>query len=112
VAGVWTVVVGPVNRVSGAHGRQRLQVLPTLAVAVTSPPTLAALGVGCRERIRQGWQDASRPALRSGLSTVGRSLPLPAVAASPVWVEAHGALPFIERLVVSEKKRFPCAASQ
>jgi hypothetical protein len=33
----------------------------------TSPPTLAALGVGCRERVRQGWPDASHPALRSGL---------------------------------------------
>jgi len=56
-ASVGTVAVEPVNRASGLAVASGCRVLPTLA----------ALGVGCRERVRQGWPDASHPALRSGL---------------------------------------------
>ena len=57
VASVGTVAVWPVNRTSGLAVASGCRVLPTLA----------ALGIGYRERVRQGWPDASHPALRSGL---------------------------------------------
>jgi hypothetical protein len=56
VAGAGLVAVEPVNRASGLAVASGCRIMPTLA----------ALGVGCREHVRQGWQGCQSPGVVVG----------------------------------------------